>query len=257
MALGVAGILLAAGSGSRFDPSGARYKLLQALPGGEPVVVASARALLAALPRVVAVVRAQDSATAGLLRELGCEVVVCERAGEGMAASLVCGVRYAQDADGWLIALADMPYVLPATMAALAHAVAPVAGQGGLPQRDGALAGAGAGGADCGGNCGANPGAAHGEHSGEDSGEERGGAGDGDRGGAGPAGGAAIAAIAAPVHGGRRGNPVAFGRAHLQALLALEGDQGARSILKNNPVNELAVDDPGILQDIDTPSDIT
>lgn len=191
-ASGVVGILLAAGSGSRFDPSGARYKLLQALPGGEAVVAASARALLAALARVVAVVRAQDSATAGLLRELGCEVVVCERAGEGMAASLVCGVRHAQDADGWLIALADMPYVQPATMAALARAVAP----------DGA-------------------------------------------------------AIAAPVHGGRRGNPVAFGRAHLPALLALEGDQGARSILKNNPVNELAVDDPGILQDIDTPSDIT
>lgn len=193
--MAITGILLAAGSGSRFDPSGARYKLLQALPDGEPVVAASARALLAAVPRVVAVVRAQDSATASLLRGLGCEVVVCGRAGEGMAASLVCGVQHAQDADGWLIALADMPYVQPATMAALARAVAQAAGQD--------------------------------------------------------------AAIAAPVHAGRRGNPVAFGRAHLQALLALEGDQGARSILKNNPVNELAVDDPGILQDIDTPSDIS
>jgi molybdenum cofactor cytidylyltransferase len=58
------------------------------------------------------------------------------------------------------------------------------------------------------------------------------------------------------VHDGQRGNPVAFGRGHLHALLALAGDQGARSILKNNPVNELMVDDPGILQDIDTPSDI-
>ncbi|WP_374584495.1 NTP transferase domain-containing protein [Pseudoduganella sp.] len=193
--------MLAAGSGSRFDPSGARYKLLQVLPGGEPVVAASARALLAAVPRVVAVVRPQDAATAGLLRGLGCEVVVCERAGEGMAASLVCGVQHARDADGWLIALADMPYVRPATMAALAHAV-------------------GRGGAQLGGK------------------------------------GPGEAVIAAPVHGGRRGNPVAFGRAHLQALLALQGDQGARSILTNNPVNELAVDDPGILQDIDTPSDI-
>lgn len=189
----VAGILLAAGSGSRFDPTGARYKLLQALPGGEPVVAASARALLAVVPRVVAVVRPQDSATADLLRGLGCDVAACADAGQGMAASLVCGVRHAADADGWLIALADMPYVRPATMDALVRAL----GQG-------------------------------------DS-----------------------ATIAAPVHGGRRGNPVAFGRAHLQALLALQGDQGARSILKNNPVNELMVDDPGILQDIDTPSDIT
>lgn len=50
------GILLAAGRGRRFDPSGERNKLLQALPGGEPVVVASAHALLAVLPRVIAVV---------------------------------------------------------------------------------------------------------------------------------------------------------------------------------------------------------
>ncbi|HEY0589187.1 MAG TPA: NTP transferase domain-containing protein, partial [Pseudoduganella sp.] len=64
------------------------------------------------------------------------------------------------------------------------------------------------------------------------------------------------AGIAAPVHLGKRGNPVAFGRAHLPGLLALAGDQGARSILKNNPVNELTVNDSGILQDIDTPSDI-
>ncbi len=195
---GVAGILLAAGRGSRFDPAGMRNKLLQVMPGsaGEPVAAASARALLAAVPRVIAVVRPEDAATAGLLRGLGCEVIACADAGSGMAASLVCGVRHAQDAQGWLIALADMPYVQSATMAALVAAV----GQGAAKQA----------------------------------------AGD----------------IAAPVHAGRRGNPVAFGRTHLPALLALQGDQGARSILKNNPVNELAVDDPGILQDIDTPSDI-
>lgn len=194
-AVAVAGILLAAGRGSRFDPTGTRYKLLQSLPSGEAVVVASARALLAAVPRVIAVVRPDDAVTASLLHGLGCEVVACANADTGMAASLACGVQHARDAGGWLIALADMPYVQPATMAALANAV----GQGG---------------------------------------------------------GAGAETIAAPVHQGQRGNPVAFGRAHLQALLALAGDQGARSILKNNPVNELTVDDPGILQDIDTPSDI-
>lgn len=188
---GVAGILLAAGRGSRFDPAGTRNKLLQVLPGGSPVAAASAQALLAAVSRVVAVVRLEDEATACLLRALGCEVVLCTDAGSGMAASLVCGLRQAQAAPGWLIALADMPYVRPATMAALAAAVA---------DRDDA--------------------------------------------------------IAAPLHAGRRGNPVAFGRAHLPALLALQGDQGARSILKNNPVKEMAVDDPGVLQDIDTPEDI-
>lgn len=188
--MNIAGLLLAAGRGRRFDPAGERNKLLQVLPGGEPVAGASARALLAVLPRVIAVVRPGDTATTALLGALGCEIAVCEDAGSGMAASLVCGVRAAQDAQGWLVALADMPYVQPSTIAALVREVA----QGAL--------------------------------------------------------------IAAPVHAGRRGNPVAFGRAHLHGLLALEGDQGARGVLKNNIVNELAVDDPGILQDIDTPSDI-
>jgi len=121
--VGFAGILLAAGRGSRFDPAGARNKLLQELPGGQQVAAASARALLAAVPRVIAVVRPEDAVTAGLLRGAGCEVIACPDAGSGMAASLVCGVVRAQEAQGWLIALADMPFVRPATMAALVRTV--------------------------------------------------------------------------------------------------------------------------------------
>jgi molybdenum cofactor cytidylyltransferase len=62
--------------------------------------------------------------------------------------------------------------------------------------------------------------------------------------------------IAAPVFEGRRGNPVAFGARHLPALLALTGEHGARSLLRSEPVVEVAVDDPGILRDIDTPGDL-
>ena len=43
--MALTGILLAAGRGRRFDPEGARNKLLQRLPGGELVVAASARTL--------------------------------------------------------------------------------------------------------------------------------------------------------------------------------------------------------------------
>jgi molybdenum cofactor cytidylyltransferase len=64
------------------------------------------------------------------------------------------------------------------------------------------------------------------------------------------------APIAAPVMEGRRGNPAGFGRVHLQALLALQGDQGARRLLQSCSVTEVAVDDPGIFQDIDTPADL-
>jgi molybdenum cofactor cytidylyltransferase len=62
--------------------------------------------------------------------------------------------------------------------------------------------------------------------------------------------------IVVPVMAGRRGNPVGFGRVHLDALLALRGDEGARRLLHTFPVTEVVVDDPGIFQDIDTPADL-
>jgi molybdenum cofactor cytidylyltransferase len=64
------------------------------------------------------------------------------------------------------------------------------------------------------------------------------------------------APIAVPMLDGRRGNPVGFGRAHLQALLALRGDQGARSLLQTCPVTGVPVRDPGILRDMDLPADL-
>jgi molybdenum cofactor cytidylyltransferase len=68
---------------------------------------------------------------------------------------------------------------------------------------------------------------------------------------------AAGADIAAPVVAGRRGNPVGFGAVHLDALLALHGDAGARHLLRMFPVTEVAVPDPGILRDIDVPEDLS
>jgi molybdenum cofactor cytidylyltransferase len=186
--MNVIGILLAAGKGRRFDPSGASNKLLEQA-GGEAVAVASARAMLAVLPRVIAVVPSEDGAVATALRATGCEVTACPDAGRGMAASLVHGLRHAE-AQAWIIALADMPYVERATIAALRGALEDGAG------------------------------------------------------------------IAAPVMDGRRGNPVAFGARHLADLLALEGDQGARALLKAHPVTEVAVNDPGIFRDIDTVADL-
>jgi molybdenum cofactor cytidylyltransferase len=64
------------------------------------------------------------------------------------------------------------------------------------------------------------------------------------------------ASIAAPVCQGRRGNPVGFGSAHLKALLALQGDEGARRIVSANAVTLVEVPDPGIFADIDLPGDL-
>jgi molybdenum cofactor cytidylyltransferase len=122
----IVGVLLAAGSGTRF---GGR-KLLAPLPaaGGVaatvPLGVCAFRNLREALPDAIAVVRPGDDLLAGLLGAEGARVVLCARADEGMGASLACGVAAAADADGWVVALADMPWIRPATIAAVAAALA-------------------------------------------------------------------------------------------------------------------------------------
>ena len=184
----VEGILLAAGRSRRFGAE----KLLHPLPGGTPVAVAALRNLRAALPVVVAVVREERGALAALLESEGARVCACPRAGEGMGASLAWGVAGSAGADGWLIALADMPFIRPQTIAAVAGAV-----------EDGAL-------------------------------------------------------IAAPVHAGRRGHPVGFARALREELLALGGEEGARSLLARHAARVVAIecDDPGVLLDVDRPEDL-
>lgn len=55
---------------------------------------------------------------------------------------------------------------------------------------------------------------------------------------------------------GRRGHPVGFGSELYSELIALEGDEGARRIVARYPAHAVAVDDPGVLVDIDTPDDL-
>ena len=114
------GLLLAAGSATRFGSD----KLQHPLPHGVSIAVQAARHLKAEVSRVVAAVRPEAVATARALAAEGCEVVVCERAAEGMGASLACAARAAGDADGYLVALADMPFVRRSTIAAVREALA-------------------------------------------------------------------------------------------------------------------------------------
>jgi molybdenum cofactor cytidylyltransferase len=128
---GIVGILLAAGIGTRFDPSGQRLKLLEPAPSGRhaglPVAVAAARNLLLALPTVTAVVRPaldeNQQQLHALLAEAGCRLEVCTRAHEGMATSLAYGVRATADAEGWIVALADMPAIEPGSIKAVVQAL--------------------------------------------------------------------------------------------------------------------------------------
>ncbi|MES2047966.1 MAG: nucleotidyltransferase family protein, partial [Pseudomonadota bacterium] len=128
---------------------------------------------------------------AALLQSAGCEITICPDAQNGMANSLVHALqRSSADSAGWVIALADMPFVQAESIAAIVLALNNGAG------------------------------------------------------------------IAVPTYQGNRGNPVGFSRQYLPQLLALTGDQGARGLLKIFPVTEVALNDAGILRDIDFPEDL-
>ena len=113
-------LLLAAGTGRRFGAD----KLCATLPDGTPMGVAAARNLLAAGCAVLAVVRAPGAGIGPALARAGVAVRGCPDAHLGMGHSLACGVRASQDASGWLVALADMPFVRPETIAAVLQALA-------------------------------------------------------------------------------------------------------------------------------------
>jgi molybdenum cofactor cytidylyltransferase len=115
----IAGVLLAAGYATRFGGN----KLMHELQG-VPIGVMAARHMSAALPYVIAVVHPGDEQLHSRLLAENIDVIVCENANEGMGASLACGVRAVKNADGWVIALGDMPFIQPETIADVADQVA-------------------------------------------------------------------------------------------------------------------------------------
>lgn len=64
--------------------------------------------------------------------------------------------------------------------------------------------------------------------------------------------------IVAPRYRGRHGHPVFFGRHWLQALSDLQGDEGAKGMMKryHRQVVYVEVDDPNIHSDVDTKDDL-
>lgn len=185
------GILLAAGFGRRFDPQGLRNKLMEKMPDGRTVAWRSARTLAAGLPNSIAVVRPGQPELAEELRRGGCQVIESAAAEAGMGAALRAGVAARADARGWVVALADMPWLSMELVRAVALTIA---------ARD---------------------------------------------------------TIAAPWRNGQRGHPVGFGVAWRDELLRLDGDEGARALLKTQPVTRVLTEDDGAFRDIDTPADLT
>jgi molybdenum cofactor cytidylyltransferase len=184
----VVGILLAAGRSTRFGSN----KLCHRLADGTPLALRSALNLRAGVGAVLAVVRRHDHELQAALAAAGIDWMPCAAADAGMAATIACGVGATAGARGWLIALADMPYIRPATSAAVAAAI-----RAGAP-------------------------------------------------------------LAAPFHLGRRGHPVGFGAALGDELCALQGDEGARSLIQRHAgeLQRIDCDDAGVLADIDVPADL-
>ncbi|PPC88066.1 MAG: hypothetical protein CTY37_02050 [Methylotenera sp.] len=111
------GILLAAGFSRRY---GDLDKLLQPLPDGRPIAIASAESLMQAVPTCIAVLRPENKVLADSLSSRGVNLVFCSKNDQEMADSLATAIRFsaqfsASD-DGFMIALADMPYIQPATI---------------------------------------------------------------------------------------------------------------------------------------------
>ena len=115
------GILLAAGFSRRF---GSADKLLQPLPDGRYIALTAAKNLIEAIPTSIAVVRPENKALAELLLNVGLKVVFCTENDQEMADSLAAAIRLSANleaaSDGFVIALADMPYIQATTISAVA-----------------------------------------------------------------------------------------------------------------------------------------
>jgi molybdenum cofactor cytidylyltransferase len=187
-------LLLCGGKSSRFGSD----KLLFRLPrvGGGPISLAahSARNLVSGAGNALAVIPPGSATLRAILEAEGCEILESPDTVRGLGASLAAGVAASADAEGWIVALGDMPFILPSTIAAVHRGVA---------------------------------------------------------------GGALVCAPAQRARGAR-GHPVGFSRALRAELAALDGDEGARSVIAAHrpDIVLVEVDDPGIVTDIDTPADL-
>ncbi len=121
----IQGILLAAGASRRFGTD----KLMRQLDG-EPVAVRACRHLLAGTDQVLAVLRPGSPELVKQLAIVGAKILICADAEQGMGVSLAFAIRACPDAAGWVIALADMPWIAAGTIETIAHALrqgAPIA----------------------------------------------------------------------------------------------------------------------------------
>ncbi|KGM40921.1 hypothetical protein JY96_15070 [Aquabacterium sp. NJ1] len=113
--MSIAGLILAAGRGTRFGAD----KRLACLPDGRTLLEAALARHAGISQPLLIVLRPDDAEASALARQHGARILVCEDADQGMGHSLACGARALlamPEVEGVLIDLADMPFVAAATL---------------------------------------------------------------------------------------------------------------------------------------------
>ena len=114
--MAIAGILLCGGAGRRFGVD-------KLLAGEEPIVARAARHLKAGAGNALAVIPLKRTRLREVLEAEGCAILESDRTSEGMGASLAAGIAATATAEGWIVALGDMPLVDPVTIEAIRRAL--------------------------------------------------------------------------------------------------------------------------------------
>jgi len=105
-------IVLAAGNSQRFGSQ----KMLYPLANREPMLSVTISLYRQVFDEVTVVVRSKTNEVASLAAEAGASLIASPSADLGMSQSLIAGVKAHANAGRWLIALGDMPYVLPSSL---------------------------------------------------------------------------------------------------------------------------------------------
>ena len=112
----IAGILLCGGAGRRFGVN-------KLLAGEEPIAARAARNLKEGAGNVLAVIPLRRPKLRRVLEAEGCAILETDRTPEGMGASLAAAIAATAGAEGWIVALGDMPLVDPRTIETVARAL--------------------------------------------------------------------------------------------------------------------------------------
>jgi molybdenum cofactor cytidylyltransferase len=187
-------LILAAGEGQRYRQHSNEDKLLAPNRADDssaiPILLATLNACAGLTERCVLVLTDDQPQRIAFAQRhtpaLGIELLCIHS--RGLGHSLAQAVGFTRSAPGWLVALADMPYIKSATWQRMAQAVQP-------------------------------------------------------------------AALAVPTFQNRRGHPRVIGNRYASQLCELNSDLGAQHLFGLPAVEEIELDDPGILIDIDIPTD--